>query len=524
MKREVLYAIKNLWFLPFLDNLKMRDVFKRIYVLFNTFEIFEIEKGDTIGLYGNNSFNWIIIYLTALIKGISIVIIHPNLKPLEVAHISLLKGINFLFIDKELLNEDLSKNIFLNTIIMIDPLEVVFERNNKHYYKNILSSLVEAEDSLRFSEKELYDFIEKNEKGFNTSTITTATSGTENGLPKWVEVFINNVKSMVTMAREHLPFEELDKVYVNIPFAESHFLSVLLPTIKRCNFVGDPRNANVFIENTNTFENTWREIVDDIYTIPIISFLLTFPSMKWLFKRLAIYKMKKHYGKNIKSIIIYNSTVNEEIMSTLVGSLPIYTTYGSQETIQLVAINDYKTSERRKPFCVGRLLSHDIVCSTVEDVLELNSPALFNKYVGDKFYTREVKFNDNYVTGDIGFLRQDTRLLYIYGRQSAILENEFKLPIQADKIERILKAIPYIKELIIYSDREDHMLNLLVYPNTNFVEAKGIGLVALKSLLLKYLDRINKILENNVQIKNIFISDYPLQKTTDDKICRYYYS
>jgi long-subunit acyl-CoA synthetase (AMP-forming) len=253
--------------------------------------------------------------------------------------------------------------------------------------------------------------------------------------------------------------------------------------------------------------------------------LFTLSWTKVFFKKLARHAIKRYYGRRLKALVIYNSVVNEEILSTLIGKLPIYTTYGSQETNQLVAINDYSTKELCKSNAVGYALP-GINITTFENELEISSSSLFDKYVGDESYTREVRFKDNYVTGDVGFVDSNTNVMFVYGRVSAIYHNEFKLPIQLDRLERIIKSIPYVKEVLLYAHKnelEKQRLILLVYPDVNFVEAKGIGYLKLKELMRMYLSKINLELNNSVNIDGLRVVDIPLLKTHDGKVCRYYF-
>jgi hypothetical protein len=136
------------------------------------------------------------------------------------------------------------------------------------------------------------------------------------------------------------------------------------------------------------------------------------------------------------------------------------------------------------------------------------------------------------VTGDIGIVDTNTNVMFVYGRKSAIYHNEFKLPIQLDKLERTIKAIPYIGEVIFLKvDQASSLpsgktpkLILLVYPDINFSEAKRIGLLRLGELMKVYHSKINVELGNSLSIDDIVIVPSSFIKTQDGKICRYFYS
>jgi len=517
MKRRILQAIINSWYTPVFEYTQGKDFFKKILTVYNILDVFEIDKGTTVGLYGSNSANWIAIYIACLLKGIRLLVIHPNCNKLEVAHITLLTNTNHIFIDEDIVHKDLGRNVFLKTLISIDTLEVIFEKNDKSYFKVLASILVEAEKSLHTDLKVVETFFENKDID---GCVITATSGTENGMPKWVASDMNSIKSMITKASDVMPYGELDVIYSNVEFAESHYISVLLPLIKGCVFTGNSDKAEVVIEDTISMEKKWRQVASYLYNRTILSFLFRISWMKWLFRCLAVKNVKKYYRKNLKALIIYNSTINDDILRTLVKKLPLYTTYGSQETNQLVAINNFDSKEKLLPGAVGNALQ-GIVFSTQDDELEMSSPTIFDRYVGDEEYTREVKFKDNYVSGDVGYNNPNTNVLFVYGRKSATYYNNFKLPIQLDKLERTIKSIPYLEEAFLLP--RGRKLILLVYPDINFVEAKRLGYLHLIELMKVYLHRINSNVSESTRIDDIKVLTRPLIKTQDGKICRYFY-
>lgn len=523
MKKRILQAIREGWTLPVFEYVKMEIFFKRILTIYNILDVFNLDEKSTVALYGRNSSNWIAIYIACLLKGVRLLILHPNVNKLEAVHIMILTNTNHIFADVDLISEELGRNVFLRTIISSDSLEVVYERNDKTYFKALAEILVSSEQNLNVDLKTLNTLFEEDDV---ISSVITATSGTEFGTPKWVESDSNSISDLLTRAILEVPYSDLDTVYSNVEFAESHYLTVLLPFIKGCVFFGNKDDAEVIIEDTNSIEDIWRKNVSYLHGNRFLSFLFSIKWMHWLFKLVAVRKMWNYYGKKLKSLVIYNSVVSEDILSVLVGKMPIYTTYGSQETNQLVAINDYSSPKKRLPYAVGNALP-GLILSTNEDELEISGKTLFNQYVGDIGYTRDVRFRDNYITGDIGFNDSESDVLYVYGRKSALVQNEFKLPIQLDKLERTIKSIPYFKDVVFISNLNEKgikKLILLVYPDIAFVETKGLGLLRLRELMKVYLFKINSGIEVHIHIDDIVIINVPLLKTQDGKICRYFYS
>jgi len=515
MRNRILQAISEGWYLPVFEHILMKDFFKRILTIYNVLDVFELDEKSTVALYGSNSQNWIAIYLACLLKGVRLLIIHPNINKFEAVHIQLLTNTNHVFIDEELISKELGSNIFLRTLINIELLSVVYEKNDQTYFKTLAEIIVSSEETLNVDLRSLQAVIEDIDI---ESSIITATSGTENGEPKWVESSTESVTDLLNRAMSVVPFgRTIDKVFSRVEFADSHYLTVLLPFVTGCRFITNHKDAEIVIEDTTSIEDIWRKNVNYLYSKRVLSFLFSISWMKWLFKKIATLKMKSYYGKKLEALIIYNSVVNDELLLTLVGKLPIYTTYGSQETNQLVAINNYSTAKKRSPGAVGL---PGLSFITTEDELEISGDTLFNNYVGDESYTREVRFRDNYVTGDIGFDDSNSNVLFVYGRKLARIQNEYKLPIQLDKLERIIKSIPYIEEVLFV--KRHNKLALLVYPDVNFAETKKLGYLRFEELMKVYLNKINT--EIGEHIDGLIILDDPLLKTHDNKICRYFYS
>jgi long-subunit acyl-CoA synthetase (AMP-forming) len=521
MRKRILRAIKEGWYNPIFEGTLMSEFCKRILTIYNILDVFELSRKDTVALCGTNSYNWIAIYLACLLKGVRLLIIHPKEDHLEVLHVLIVTNANHIFIDPELMNKGLGRHLLLKTLISIDSLEVVFERTNDTHFAVTAKILTESEKNRVIQLKDFDAMFEDCNNDVSISSVITATSGTEFGYPKWVETNSDSITSLINKAIAIVPYHEMDTVLSKVEFAESHFVTVLLPFIKRCEFTGYAKDVNVIIESTTSIEKMWSNVVNDLHSNRFLSFLFTFSKLHWLFKLLAIRKIWNHYGRKLRKLIVYNSTMHQELLSTLIGNLPIYTTYGSQETNQLISINDFSSPEKRVLNAAGTALP-GLTFNNNEDELEVSGSTLFQQYVEDLAYTNTVLYMDVYKTGDIGFFNHDTDVLHLVGRKVATHITEFKLPMQLDELERIVKSIPYVKEALLVP-KESH-LALLVYPDVDFAGIKGLGYLRTRELLRAYMKRINANLTDTRQISKVVLMSEPLLKTPDGKICRYFYS
>lgn len=499
------------------ENLKGSEFFTLIRIILRIFNMFAANDDTTVALYGANSRNWIVVYITCILKGVRLVIIPPKMSLIEVNHIIMITNTNYIFCDGQL-DKCIKRYLPLRTAINLEDLTVVWERNYpvENLYKDKIEKL-KLDESTSLSNLKLL----QNQEDDESSVIITPTSGVEHHEVKWVETNTDSISILLTEARMALPYETMDKIFSRTEFASSHTVTVLLPFVEECTFVTSSLDADIVIEDSATMEAYWKVALYLLYGNSVISWFNPNFFNKNILDWFVSQRLRKFYSKNLKTVIIYNCTLHEEIIQTLRKKLPIITTYGSQETNQLVAVNDYSTKELRQPNAVGIVLP-GIRVHVISNMLEFSGCMLFDQYVRDTSTTEHVRFLDKYLSGDIGSYDPDKALLIVYGRKSAVFLNDFKFPVQLDKIERIIKTIPYFQDVLFVSDGNEGLI-LVVYPDPSFLETKKIGYLRLKELVKLYLNRINAELEDTIKITSISLSFEPLLKTHDGKIRRCYY-
>src|SRR4030042_2391355 len=145
MRKKILLAIGESWFEEVFEYMSGEEFFKKILIVHSILKAFKCNNESTIALYGRNSMNWIVIYLACLLKGVRLLIIHPDQDDIEATHITLITNTSHIFIDDNLIKKGLVRNLFLKTIISIDTLSVLFERNDKSYFKVLAETITNIE-------------------------------------------------------------------------------------------------------------------------------------------------------------------------------------------------------------------------------------------------------------------------------------------------------------------------------------------------------------------------------------------
>ncbi len=97
-----------------------------------------IDKGDKVALYGKNSANWCIIYLSTVTYGAVIVPILPDFKPADVHHIVTHSDSVLLFAEDSLFSSlEPEAMPLVAKILKIQDLSVLFQRGDLTTEENV---------------------------------------------------------------------------------------------------------------------------------------------------------------------------------------------------------------------------------------------------------------------------------------------------------------------------------------------------------------------------------------------------
>ena len=513
------------WLFKVLYNKKGVDLFAKILLTTNLFTVLNINPGTTIALYATNSFNWVAIYLAAIVRGVTLLIIPPKMDLTEIVHILSFSNTQYIFLDPNLFDWKLRKLLPMKSMFDINTLQVVHEKSPELNIADITEIVIDSHVTSSPTQYS-YDYYRDAISLSNVkhAKVITPTSGTTHAIPKWVISTWPEIKSMLFATRSALPFDESSNIAIYVDFAETHYITVLSTLLNGCHVTDEISKAHTVVEDTASIERLWREINVELFNNRFKAFIYSTKVFAWLFNWNAANRLKRAYSRTVENIIIYNSDVSNHIIDLLRRNFKVYSTYGLQEACQLLAVNDYSTKELLDEHAVGRLLKGvDVYTNNVSEI-QVSSYQNCNRYLRpgedlNKLYFRSDILN----TGDVGTFNIRSGVLYVYGKSITTKENEYGLPFHINNLERTLRIIPYIKAACIYT-KDKNSIVLLVEPNVDFLDVRNIKLATLKTILESYLRGINKMLREVYHIDEVRIMSKPLEKTFNGKLVRYYYN
>lgn len=430
-----------------------------------------------VAILAENSMDYISCYLALIFSQLSFTLIPIKTKVTSIRSIISTDEINFIFT-----NVDLP---YLRGLPTIPWFKGIVDIREKHY--NILRSehnFFDNEKIITLREMICEHFRPRNRK------ITVFSSGVDKIYPQAVEFNSDTVyEGLIKLCNtELLPVIENKKIHCDIDYAYAPVWSMLWPLVNGGVFAETKEHANVLLDSSNSFEEKWNYVTEEIYEKKFIGKLLMKSWLYWLFRMVARYYLKQYLNSGTKkdAIIILNAFLSPRIMKTIAYYLPVYTTYGMQECNHILAINDYSTSRHEEHACVGQFIEGvggDVKASFAfanEGSLTIVSTALSPNLS----YEKDVWWD----TRDHASLNNN--LLFIYGKMRYVIKTHTTEGANFENVERVLKNIPYFKDVMAFDDNEGNH-HLMVYPNAKVIEAMKYGLMDFMKLIEPYVGIVN---------------------------------
>ncbi|MDC1176242.1 AMP-binding protein, partial [Candidatus Pelagibacter sp.] len=225
-------------------------------------------------------------------------------------------------------------------------------------------------------------------------------------------------------------------------------------------------------------------------------------------------KIKKQFGGNLKAFVSGGGALDQDIGEFLnsVG-LPTLQGYGLTETSPVVSCNPIN---KIKVETVGPPFKGNQVKIAEDGEILVKGENVMLGYWNKKEETEKVIINEWLHTGDIGEIDPEDGYLKITDRKKDIIISAGGDNISPAKIENMITNEPEIDQCMVYGDKKNYLVALVV-PSKDFLHEKEKINLVLKSLVdLKNLKDKNssikalayQLYENNGVLKREQVSEY----------------
>ncbi|MBK9097370.1 MAG: AMP-binding protein [bacterium] len=249
-------------------------------------------------------------------------------------------------------------------------------------------------------------------------------------------------------------------------------------------------------------------------------------------KKLLFGKIHKTLGGNMRLLIAGGAAPDPKVSKFFreVG-FNIIQGYGLTETSPILALNrldNFKDAAAGLPLPNVEIKIDNPDKKGVGELIA-RGPSVMPGYYKNPTATKETFENDWFKTGDLGYFDEEG-FLFINGRKKNVIIANNGENVYPEEIEDILNRNQYVLESMVYGEEDekhDERIVALIVPDTPaFIEYSTSNSIEITPELVGQMisdavKETNRQLPAFKQIKNFYIHEHELEKTTTQKVKRY---
>lgn len=432
-------------------ELTYSDLIAELETLTPTMKGFGLQR---IGIYADNSIDWVLVDLLALRLGITVVPLPLYFSEAQLIHTLHESHLDGLFVSKQRLPQSVELHL----------------QPEQHRFIHFTFRRTHLSPESRSIDKNTFSKYVK-------ITYTSGSTGTPSGVPLSLQSMLNVSHSIADIlaksgVTQHLCLLPLSTLLENIAGVYAQLILGNTVHLAPCASLGLSSNHHFngtqLIEalatrstNRNTYRDTYRNI-DSLILLPhMLKILCELTNSSPL--------------QSVKFIAVGGGKINPALIEKArQNNLPVYEGYGLSECASVVSLN---TPDNYRSGSVGKPLPH-LGVRIAQDGEIVVSHRLAN---GDPQPTE-------FYTGDIGYLDDDS-YLYVSGRKKNVIISSFGRNISPEWVESAFLAHPAITQCVVVGDGEPELSALIYAP-------KHVTSTRLKQLVAE----INQSLPDYAQI------------------------
>ena len=491
-------------------------------------------EGKHIAVIGENSYDWLTVYLTVL-KSKSVLV--PIDKELPIKDI-----INVLeHSDSEILFYSARYEKHIKEISEALPQVkyfIGFDKENDENANN-LSYKIFKNNGKELYEKEGY---EEPDIDTNAMKVIIYTSGTT-GMSKGVMLSEHNLlsvsvgalkltkiqKSCLSVLPYHHTYEAVAGILTEILFQTTICINDSLKNVAKNLELFKPEHIYVVPAFAEMFyKKIWATAEKEGKAELLKKLIKISNGLRKVgidLRRTLFSSVLKSFGGNLKEIVCGGAALRAEVGDFFndIGVL-FLNGYGITECSPLVSVNTPYLNDPRTvglPLHCCEVKLEDVTEEGIGEICVKGDIVMLGYYKNEE-KTKEVLKDGWFSTGDFGKITEKGQIV-ITGRKKNIIVLENGKNVYPEEIENYILAVPYIQEVVVRPNLNEHGFNgnnLCAEVFLNEEKAKELGEVDIKEKLKDDINAVTAELPVYKKVSEIEIREKEFEKTTTNKIKR----
>ncbi len=490
-------------------------------------------SGKRIAVIGENSAQWVMVYMAAVSAGAVIVPLDRELQSSEVAQLVKESGAVALFysMDYSYHYEDIKESYKGVDAYILNCIYEGEVRDNT-LRKLVLQSIDTKEEGFKSLMK-----VDLDGDALCAIVFTSGTTGVSKGVMLSHENLLSNAYAcleLVSLKGVRLSLLPMHHTY-ELTLGVIHYFVVGGTIAINHSIKYISQNLNVFAPETllvvplvaeTFYNNIWATIRNSGREKSVRKMIQITRFLKSIgidVRRLVFGKIIKALGGNLKNIFCGGAPINEEVAQGYIDfGINFYIGYGITECAPLITANMY--CDRGKMYNCGKAIAGSVIRianDAEEGEIEAKGPNIMLGYWDAPESTAAVMNGEWYKTGDIGKFDSNGDIV-ITGRIKNIIVLRNGKNVYPEELENYLYKSQYIKEVVVYGVEraagEELQIVAEIYPDVDKVAEDNI--TDIYSVLKGEVDNINEKIAFFKRIAEVKVRDVEFEKTTSRKIKR----